>query len=180
MFSSLWPHLNERDRRLVAAACARAMGRGGVSTVSRSAGLSRPTIIKAVSELDEEPLPSRRARREGAGRRTATEADPRLETALDALVDPDSRGDPGSPLRWTVKSTRQLASALSGAGHPASPSTVRALLHRLGYSLQSSSKVLEGAQHPDRNAQFGYINGKHSRPRFDDELQAQRRAAYMA
>jgi hypothetical protein len=158
MFSSLWPHLNERDRRLVAAACARAMGRGGVSTVSRSAGLSRPTIIKAVSELDEDPLPSGRVRREGAGRRSATEADPGLERALDALVEPDSRGDPESPLRWTVKSTRQLASALSGAGHPASPSTVRALLHQLGYSLQANAKVLEGAQHPDRNAQFGYIN----------------------
>jgi Rhodopirellula transposase DDE domain len=158
MFSSLWPHLNERDRRLVAAACARTMGRGGVTTVSKSSGLSRPTITKAISELHEEPLASGRVRREGAGRRPVIEADPGLERALDALVDPDSRGDPESPLRWTIKSTRQLASALAEGGHPAAPNTVRSLLYRLGYSLQSNAKVSEGAQHPDRNAQFGYIN----------------------
>jgi hypothetical protein len=158
MFSSLWPHLSERDRRLVAAACSRAMGHGGVSTVSRAARLSRPTIIKAISELEAAALPAGRVRKEGGGRRSATQADPGLENALDALVDPDSRGDPESPLRWTVKSTRQLASALADDGHPVAPSTVRSLLHQLGYSLQSNSKVLEGAQHPDRNAQFGYIN----------------------
>jgi DNA-binding phage protein len=158
MFSSLSPHLDERDRRLVAAACARIMGHGGVSTVSRTAGLSRPTVIKAMSELDEEPLAAGRVRRQGGGRRGATQADPGLEGALDALVDPGSRGDPESPLRWTIKSTRQLASALSDSGHPVGPSTVRSLLHQLGYSLQSNAKVLEGAQHPDRNAQFGYIN----------------------
>jgi DNA-binding phage protein len=158
MFSSLSPHLDERDRRLVAAACARAMGHGGVSAVSRTAGLSRPTVIKAISELDEEPLAAGRVRRQGGGRRGATKADPGLEGALDALVDPGSRGDPESPLRWTIKSTRQLASALSESGHSVGPSTVRSLLHQLGYSLQSNAKVLEGAQHPDRNAQFGYIN----------------------
>jgi Rhodopirellula transposase DDE domain len=158
MFSSLWPHFSERDRRLVAAACARAMGRGGVTTVSRAAGLSRPTVIKAISELDEEPLSAGRVRKQGGGRRPVSEADPGLERALDALVDPDSRGDPESPLRWTVKSTRQLASALAAGGHPVAPNTVRSLLYRLGYSLQSNAKALEGAQHPDRNAQFGYIN----------------------
>jgi transposase len=158
MFSSLWPHFNERERRLVAAACARAMGHGGTTTVSKTAGLSRPTIIKAISELDREPLAAGRARKQGAGRSPATEADPGLETALEALVDPDSRGDPESPLRWTVKSTRQLASALSEGGHPVGPSTVRSLLHQLGYSLQANAKVFEGAQHPDRDAQFGYIN----------------------
>jgi Rhodopirellula transposase DDE domain len=158
MFSLLAPHLDERDRRLVAAACARAMGHGGVSTVSRTAGLSRPTVIKAMSELDEEPLPAGRVRKQGGGRRGATQADLGLEDALDALVDPSSRGDPESPLRWTIKSTRQLASALSESGHPVGPSTVRSLLHELGYSLQSNAKVAEGAQHPDRNAQFGYIN----------------------
>ena len=158
MFSSLWPHFDERDRRLVAAACARAMGHGGVTAVSKTAGLSRPTIIKAISELDEAPLATGRVRRQGGGRYGATEADPGLESALDALVDPDSRGDPESPLRWTVKSVRQLASVLSEGGHPVAPSTVGTLLHQLGYSLQANTKKVEGAQHPDRNAQFGYIN----------------------
>jgi hypothetical protein len=101
-FSSLWPHLNERDRRLVAAACARAMGHGGVTAVSTTSGLSRPTVTKAISELHEEPLAAGRVRKEGAGRRPANEADPGLERALDPLVDPDSRGDPESPLRWTI------------------------------------------------------------------------------
>lgn len=158
MFSSLWPHLNERERRLVAAACSRAMGHGGVTAVSRTAGLSRQTITKALSELDGEPLEAGRVRREGAGRPSATETDPGLEKALDKLVDPESRGDPMSPLRWTVKSTRQLAATLTEAGHPVSSNTVAGLLHALGYSLQSNLKVVEGAQHPDRNAQFGYIN----------------------
>ena len=158
IFSSLWPHFNERDRRLVAAACAQAMGHGGVTTVSKTSGLSRPTVTKAISELHEEPLASGRVRKEGAGRRSAAEADPGLERALDALVDPESRGDPESPLRWTIKSTRQLASALADGGRPVAPNTVRSLLYRLGYSLQSNAKVAEGAQHPDRNAQFGYIN----------------------
>ncbi len=142
----------------MAAACARAIGHGGVSTVSRASGLSRPTITKAISELDQEPLAAGRVRKQGAGRKQVAEADPGLGAALDALVDPDSRGDPESPLRWTVKSTRQLALALSSSGHPVGASTVRNLLHQLGYSLQSNAKVLEGAQHPDRNAQFGYIN----------------------
>ena len=140
MFSSLWPHFDERDRRLVAAACARAMGHGGVTAVSKTAGLSRPTIIKAISELDEAPFATGRVRRQGGGRYGATEADPGLESALDALVDPDSRGDPESPLRWTVKSVRQLASVLSEGGHPVAPSTVGTLLHQLGYSLQANTK----------------------------------------
>jgi Rhodopirellula transposase DDE domain len=149
-FCSLSPHLNERDRRLVAAAFARTMGHGGVSAVSRTARLSRPTVIKAMSELDEEPIPGGRVRKQGGGHRGATQADLGLEGALDALVDPSSRVGPGSPLRWTIKSTRQSASALSESCHPVGPSTVRSLLHQLGYSLQSNAKVLEGAQHPDR------------------------------
>ncbi len=158
IFTSLWPHFNERDRRLVAAACAQAMGHGGVTTVSKTSGLSRPTVTKAISELHEEPLASGRVRKEGAGRRRAGEADPGLERALDALVDPESRGDPESPLRWTIKSTRQLASALADGGRPVAPNTVRSLLYRLGYSLQSNAKVAEGARRPDRNDRFGYIN----------------------
>jgi hypothetical protein len=157
MFSVLWPPPGRRDRQLVAAGEAKVMGHGGVTTISRACGLSRPTITKAIYELEGEPLVGR-VRREGAGRKQATESDPGLETALDSLVDPDSRGDPGSPLRWTVKSARQLADTLTGSGHAASPNTVRALLHRLGFSLQSNAKALEGVQHPDRDAQFRYIN----------------------
>jgi hypothetical protein len=158
MFSSLWPHLNERERRLVAGACARAIGRGGVTAVANTAGLSRPTVTKAIAELDQEPLEAGRVRREGAGRPSVTEADPGLERALDRLIDPDARGHPMSPLRWTTKSIRQLASALTQGGHPISPNTVGDLLYALGFSLQSNLKVVEGAQHPDRDAQFGYIN----------------------
>lgn len=158
LFASLWPHLSERDRRLVAAACARAMGRGGVSTVAASAGLSRPTVTKGLAELDDEPLGGGRVRRDGGGRKAAKVSDPGLEAALEELVDPDARGDPESPLRWTTKSTRQLASALSEAGHQVSSNTVAAVLGGLGYSLQANSKILEGVQHPDRNAQFEYIN----------------------
>jgi DNA-binding phage protein len=158
IFASLWPHLNERERRLVSAAIARELGHGGITAVSRTSGLSRATLTKATGELDEEPLEAGRIRREGAGRPSLPEVDPELESALEDLVDPDSRGDPESPLRWTIKSSRQLASALTKSGHPISHNTVAQLLHALGYSLQSNTKVVEGAQHPDRDAQFGYIN----------------------
>ena len=158
IFTSLWPHFNERDRRLVAAACAQAMGHGGVTTESETSGLSRPTVTKAISELHEEPFPPGGCAKKALGADALTKPTQGSKRALDALVEPDSRGDPESPLRWTIKSTRQFASALSDAGRPVSPSTVSSLLYRLGYSLQSNAKVLEGAQHPDRNAQFGYIN----------------------
>jgi hypothetical protein len=157
-FGALFPHLNERQRRLVAAADARAMGRGGVSAVCRASGLARSTVTRAMAELDDDPLEPGRARREGGGRKRVVELDPKLPAALEALVDPSSRGDPESPLRWTVKSTRQLADALATAGHPTSHTRVAELLHELGYSLQANVKVVEGAQHPDRDAQFGYIN----------------------
>lgn len=157
-FAALFPHLNERQRRLVAAADAWAMGRGGVSAVCRASGLARSTVTRAMAELDEDPLEAGRARKEGGGRKRAVELDPDLPAALDALVDPESRGDPESPLRWTVKSTRQLADALAAAGHRTSHTRVAELLHELGYSLQANFKVVEGAQHPDRDAQFGYIN----------------------
>lgn len=157
-FTALFPHLNERQRRLVAAADARAMGRGGVSAVCRASGLARSTVTRAMAELDEDPLERGRARREGGGRKRVVELDPKLPAALEALVDPSSRGDPESPLRWTVKSTRQLADALAAAGHRTSHTRVAELLHELGYSLQANVKVVEGAQHPDRDAQFGYIN----------------------
>ena len=159
-FAALLPHLNERQRRLAAAAEARALGRGGVSIVARAAGLSRPTVYKALAELDAPPLDVDQVRAAGGGRKKVVDTDPGLLADLERLVDPDTRGDPVSPLRWTTKSTRTLAQALTGMGHHVSHVGVGHLLHELHYSLQANSKVIEGAAHPDRDAQFGYINTK--------------------
>jgi hypothetical protein len=159
-FAALLPHLNERQRRLAAAAEARALGRGGVSMVARAAGLSRPTVYKALAELDAPPAERERVRAAGGGRKKAVDRDPGLLADLERLVDPATRGDPVSPLRWTTKSTRTLADALTGMGHQVSHLSVGHLLHGLHYSLQANSKVVEGAAHPDRDAQFGYINTK--------------------
>jgi hypothetical protein len=155
------PRLNERERRVVLGAEARALGRGGISAVARAAGMSRPTVAKAVAELDQPP-PAGRIRRPGGGRRRLTDNDPGLVAALEALVDPETRGDPESPLRWTCKSTRQLADALCAVGHQISYHTVGELLHGLGYSLQANVKTREGASHPDRDAQFRYLSGQVS------------------
>jgi len=160
-FARVWPHLNERQRRLLAGAEAKAIGRGGMSAVSRASGLSLPTVRKAVTELDsppETPVPSWRSRQSGGGRKPVGVLDPGLGAALKSLVDPDSRGDPESPLRWTTKSTRQLSRALGDIGHPVSHPVVAQMLHAMGFSLQGAAKTVEGAQHPDRDAQFGYIN----------------------
>jgi hypothetical protein len=159
-FADVWPHLNERQRRLVVGAEAKALGRGGVTMAARAAGVSRPTVQKAVAELTEPPeeMAPSRSRRPGGGRKRAVERDPGLVEALELLVDPDSRGDPESPLRWTTKSTRQLADGLCRAGHPVSHVRVAEILHGLGYSLQANAKTIEGTQHPDRDAQFRYIN----------------------
>jgi hypothetical protein len=154
----IWPHLDERARRLFAASEARARGRGGVSLVSRASGLSRVTITKGLRELDEPPLPAGRIRREGGGRRAVEVVDPGIPDLLDALVEPLSRGDPESPLRWTIKSTRALAGELRESGHRISHETVAQLLHHLDYSLQGTRKTKEGKQHPDRDAQFRFIN----------------------
>lgn len=153
----LWPHLDERARRLFAASEARDLGHGGVSLVSRACGLSRVTITKGLRELDEAPLPAGRVRRPGAGRPRSEVSDPDLVESLDALVEPTSRGDPESPLRWTSKSTRALAGELTAAGHPISHETVAQLLRHLEYSLQGTRKTEEGEQHPDRDAQFRFI-----------------------
>src|SRR5262249_2854873 len=142
--------LNERQRRLWAGAEARALGRGGITLVSRATGLSRPTLHKALSELKSPPLAEGRVRRKGGGRKPLRERDPELEAALDALVDPDSRGDPMSPLRWTCKSTGQLALALTRGGHPVSADAVGTMLKEAGYRLQANVKTKEGSQHPDR------------------------------
>jgi Rhodopirellula transposase DDE domain len=164
MFAVLSPHLNERQRRLLAGAQARALGRGGVAAVARASGMSRSTVSSGVGEVDAGPELTERVRRPGAGRPLAEERDPGLVDALDALVEPTARGDPESPLRWTCKSTRNLADALTAAGHPVSANVVAELLVALGYSLQATSKQVEGSRHPDRDAQFGYINrlaGEH-------------------
>jgi len=154
----LWPHLDERGRRLFAANEARELGRGGVSLVSRICGLSRPTIIKGMRELDAPPLPTGRVRRAGGGRKRLEEIDTKLADSLDALLEPVSRGDPESPLRWTSRSTRSMALELTAVGHRISHETVAQLLRYFGYSLQATRKIEEGQQHPDRDAQFRFIN----------------------
>ncbi len=126
--------------------------------MARATGVSRPTVYKALEELDAPPLADGRVRQPGGGRKRLTETDPELAAALDALVDPDSRGDPMSPLRWTCKSTGQLALALTRGGHPVSRDTVADMLREAGYSLQANAKTSEGNQHPDRDAQFRYLN----------------------
>lgn len=158
MVGMLLPHLDERQRRLLAGAGARALGRGGLSVLVRVTGMSANTVRKGQAELDLAPAWPGRVRRPGAGRRRATDKDPGLLAALDVLVDPETRGDPESPLRWTTKSTRTLADALTGQGHPTSHVRVGELLHTLGYSLQANAKTREGKQHPDRDAQFRHIN----------------------
>jgi hypothetical protein len=158
-FSVVSPLLDERQRRVTAGAAARMLGRGGVSVVSRAAGLSRNTVMSGARHVEDgEALPTGRVRREGAGRKRNIDKDPNLLLELDELVTPESRGDPMSPLRWTSKSTYQLARALQAKGFEASASTVRQLLHEMGYSLQGTSKQKEGAQHVDRDAQFRHIN----------------------
>jgi hypothetical protein len=158
--SSIWPHLNERARRMVAANEAVGLGYGGISRVSRACGLSRVTITKGIQELQAEPLDPGRIRRPGAGRPPVTARDPALPGALEALVEPLARGDPESPLRWTCKSTRTLAKELAAQAHPVSHEKVAQLLRSLNYSLQGNRKTEEGGDHPDRDAQFQYINAQ--------------------
>ncbi len=159
-FVPLWPHLDERARRLTAANEARQLGYGGVSLVSRACGLSRVTIIKGIQELEGAPLAAGRMRRPGGGRPALLTRDPELLRALEGLVEPLARGDPESPLRWTNKSTRTLAAALTTDGHPVSHEKVAQLLAQLGYSLQGNRKTEEGNDHPDRDAQFQHINAQ--------------------
>jgi len=157
-FAILAPHLNERQRRLLVGVEARLLGRGGPSLVARATGVSRQTVYDALKELADPPPPTERVRRPGGGRKRLQDTDPGLVEALDRMVDPDSRGDPMSPLRWTSKSTTQLAKALTAAGHPVSADVVGRLLREAGYSLQAAVKTREGNQHPDRDAQFRYLN----------------------
>jgi hypothetical protein len=157
-FDGIWPHLDEHARRLVAASKAVELGYGGISRVSRACGLSRVTLTKGVEELQTAPLRAGRIRREGGGRRALTSNDPGLVSALDGLVEPTARGDPESALRWTCKSARTLAAELTARRHPISHTKVTQLLKGDGYSLQGNRKTEEGEDHPDRDAQFRYIN----------------------
>jgi hypothetical protein len=162
-YLSLAPMMNERMRRQWAASEARAYGWGGVRAVSGATGMSPNTIRRGLAELqDRQAHPGApedlRIRRPGGGRKALTENDPELLDALEHMVDPMTRGDPESPLRWTCKSTTQLAAALTRQGHALSPRSVGRLLNGAGYSLQSNRKTLEGASHPDRNAQFEHIS----------------------
>lgn len=154
----LWPHLDERARRLFAATEARQLGHGGVSMMSRACGLSRVTIIKGLRELEDPPLAAGRVRRSGGGRPALVARDPDLPRHLEELVEPLTRGDPESPLRWTLKSTRVLAAELAAQHHPISHEKVAQLLREMDYSLQGNRKTQEGGDHPDRDAQFQYIN----------------------
>jgi len=158
--ADLLPRLNERDRRLALATEAKSWGRGGISAVHEATGVSKATIRRGKIELDNEPAEqsSDRVRAPGGGRKKAEVANPELLNELENLTEPDTRGDPESPLRWTTKSTRRLAEQLTEAGHPISHTAVAKLLRFLGYSLQSTRKKMEGSQHPDRDDQFRYIN----------------------
>jgi len=156
--------LDERLRRLLAASEAKVIGRGGVSQISKITGISRVTIHAGLKELDArdaestEDLPVGKTRRQGGGRKKVTETSPEILKLLKDIVEPSTRGDPESPLLWTAKSLRTLASELAMLGYKISHETIGSLLEKIGYSLQANSKVLEGSKHPDRNQQFEFIN----------------------
>ena len=157
-FAAIFPHLDERQRRLLMGAEARALGHGGIRLVARAAGVREATVSLGVTELDSGAEPLGRVRRPGGGRKRAADMDPGLGPALLALVEPQERGDPMSPLRWTTKSTRNLAAELTRQGHRVGANTVGDLLRAEGFSLQGNAKTIEGQRHPDRDAQFRYIN----------------------
>jgi hypothetical protein len=158
-FSTVAPFLDERGRRLVAAAEAFAAGYGGIAAVAAATGMAPSTIGRGLKELAQDQ-PSPRIRRPGAGRKPTISNDPSLLGDLEALVEPTTRGDPESPLRWTCKSVRNLAEALRAQGHQVSHTLVAELLNATGYSLQANRKTKEGDSHPDRDAQFAYINSQ--------------------
>lgn len=158
-YQVLRPHLSELQRRLWLGAEAAELGPGGVGVVARAVGVAADTVRRGRSETEDLDAASVVAsRRPGGGRKRAEAHDPELVPALEALIDPVTRGDPMSPLRWTSKSTRALARALTEQGHRVSEFVVRRLLHEQGYSLQANAKTTEGGQHPDRDAQFGHLN----------------------
>jgi Rhodopirellula transposase DDE domain len=161
-FVVLFPHLDERQRRLLMGAEARSLGHGGIRLTARAAGVREATVALGVRELEGGAEPLGRARRPGGGRRRVADLDLGLRPALLALVEPEVRGDPVSPLRWTTKSTRRLAAELTRQGHRVSADTVGGLLREEGFSLQGNAKTIEGRRHPDRDAQFRYIGRQAS------------------
>ena len=177
-YHRLLPSLDERGRREWAASEAMTLGRGGIALVHRACGMSRNTIARGIREITaneaavargERPSGPRLIRQPGGGRRRATDNDPALLSSLESLIEPTTRGDPQSPLRWTLKSLRVLAAELERLGHAISYRTVGRLLKRLGYSLQANRKTIEGNQHPDRDEQFRYI-ARQSRTRLKTGL----------
>jgi transposase len=157
-YAVLRPHLDERQRRLLLGAEASELGRGGIKAVAAATGVHPDTVARGVREVEGQPEPQPRVRVPGGGRKKLAETDPQLAAELRKLVDPETRGDPMSPLVWTTKSTRNLAGALTAAGHAVSDRTVARMLAGLGFSLQGNAKVAEGRQHEDRDAQFRYIS----------------------
>ena len=168
-FDTVQPHLDERQRRVVAGAMAEALGRGGQVRVATASKMSTNTLWRAVTEVREGIEVSDRVRRPGGGDKSAIERQPELLSALDDLVHPDTRGNPMSLLRWTSKSTYELARELTREGYSASAELVRRLLHQMGYSLQAPAKEKEGTNHPDRDAQFSYLNDQASSFMADDQ-----------
>jgi transposase len=163
-FAALEQVLDEKSRRLVVAAESKALGSGGISAVSQATGVSRQVIRQGLRELEQSATPpAGRIRRPGGGRKKAQQKDPTLVADLERLVDPTTRGDPESCLRWTCKSVRKLAQDLAQMGHAVSYPVVAELLHEMGYSLQANRKTKEGDSHPDRNAQFEHINTRVQR-----------------
>jgi len=156
-YAVLRPHLDERQRRLLLGSEAVELGRGGVRAVAEATGAHPDTVARGVREIEGQPEPQRRVRAPGGGRKKLSETDPELAEQLKALVDPETRGDPMSLLVWTTKSTKNLADALTAGGHPVSDRTVARMLRAQGFSLQANTKVTEGRQHEDRDAQFRYL-----------------------
>lgn len=157
-FDQILPHFDERRRRLYLASEATSIGHGGIARVATASGTSTGTIARGIAELAGCCVPTLRIRAPGAGRKRLTDTDAGLLPTLESLIEPHTRGDPVSPLRWTTLSLRALATTLTAQGHPVSASTVGHLLHSLGYSLQGTAKTTEGISHPDRDAQFAHLN----------------------
>jgi hypothetical protein len=160
VFARLLPQLDERQRRLALGSAARVVGFGGIRLMAQVAGVAESTVARGARELAVGGQGPGRVRAVGAGRKRLRDRDPGLVPALLALVEPDQRGDPQSPLRWTTKSTRNLAAELTRQGHPVGADTVAALLKAEGFSLQGTCRTTEGARHPDRDAQFRYVNDR--------------------
>jgi len=156
-YAVLRPHLDERQRRLLLGTEAAELGRGGINAVAVATGVHPDTVARGLREIEGQPEPQQRVRAAGGGRKKLSQTNPALAAQLQALVDPQTRGDPMSLLGWTTKSTKNLAAALTSSGHPVSDRTVARMLQALGFSLQGNAKVVEGRQHADRDAQFRYL-----------------------